>query len=456
MAALSLQQAQQTFTERFSVSGRMTEESRRSVPGGYSRNSFNFGPHAVFVTGGEGAYIDTIDGHRLLDLNNNYTVNVLGHHHPALTSALMEAIPAGISFGNPGVQEGDLARMIIERIPSVEKVQFSCSATESCMTAVRLARATTGRTHIAKFEGGYHGFSDVLQISAHPTPENGGDAAAPTAVPDSGGIPESNTDNVLVLTQNDLAGTESLLRAHSEDLACVIMELQSGAGGMVVLDQDFVQMLRDVTRELGIVLIFDETISLRAGYSGLQGQYGITPDLTVMGKIIGGGLPLGAVGGRAEIMDALEDGRASISGTHHGHKLSVVAGAACLAELTEDAFATLNGYARRITTELNAWSRERNSPFRIHGRGFSHLGYAYMTAPGEAVRTHRDYWRVVDGERTQTISLELANRGYFPVHRGEMSLSLAMTDEDISGLIDTLKSIVSNMEPDRVSDDAGD
>ena len=298
--------------------------------------------------------------------------------------------------------------MIIERIPSVEKVQFSCSATESCMTAVRLARATTGRTHIAKFEGGYHGFSDVLQISAHPTPENGGDAAAPTAVPDSGGIPESNTDNVLVLTQNDLAGTESLLRAHSEDLACVIMELQSGAGGMVVLDQDFVQMLRDVTRELGIVLIFDETISLRAGYSGLQGQYGITPDLTVMGKIIGGGLPLGAVGGRAEIMDALEDGRASISGTHHGHKLSVVAGAACLAELTEDAFATLNGYARRITTELNAWSRERNSPFRIHGRGFSHLGYAYMTAPGEAVRTHRDYWRVVDGERTQTISLELA------------------------------------------------
>lgn len=112
MAALSLQQAQQTFTERFSVSGRMTEESRRSVPGGYSRNSFNFGPHAVFVTGGEGAYIDTIDGHRLLDLNNNYTVNVLGHHHPALTSALMEAIPAGISFGNPGVQEGDLARMI--------------------------------------------------------------------------------------------------------------------------------------------------------------------------------------------------------------------------------------------------------------------------------------------------------------------------------------------------------
>ncbi|WP_229672796.1 aspartate aminotransferase family protein [Citricoccus zhacaiensis] len=429
----------------------MSEESRRSVPGGYSRNSFNFGPHAIFVTSGEGAYIETVDGHRLLDLNNNYTVNVLGHHHPALTSALMEAIPHGISFGNPGSQEGDLARMLIERIPSVEKVQFSCSATESCMTAVRLARATTGRTRIAKLEGGYHGFSDVLQISAHPTPENGGEAAAPASVPDSGGIPATTVDDVLVLTQNDLSGTEALLRAHGEELACLILELQSGAGGMVALDQEFVQMLRDVTRELGIVLVFDETISLRAGYHGLQGLYGITPDLTVMGKIIGGGLPLGAVGGRADIMDALEDGRVSVSGTHHGHKLSVLAGAACLTELTEEAFATLNGHARRIASELNTWSQDRNSPFRIHGREISHLGYAYMTSPGEAVRTHRDYWRIVDGEKTQTISLELANRGYFPVHRGEMSLSLAMTDEDITGLIETLKSIVSDMESETVT-----
>ncbi|QCU79669.1 aminotransferase class III-fold pyridoxal phosphate-dependent enzyme (plasmid) [Citricoccus sp. SGAir0253] len=424
----------------------MAAESRRSVPGGYSRNSFNFGPHAVFVTKGEGAYIETVDGHRLLDLNNNYTVNVLGHDHPALTSALVEAIPAGVSFGNPGAQEGELARMLIERIPSVEKVQFSCSATESCMTAVRLARATTGRTRIAKFEGGYHGFSDVLQISAHPTPENGGSPEAPVAVPDSGGIPAATTDQVLVLTQNDLPGTEALLRAHGGELACLIMELQSGAGGMVALDQDFVQMLRDVTRELGIVLIFDETISLRAGYQGLQGLYGITPDLTVMGKIIGGGLPLGAVGGSAEIMNALEDGRVSVSGTHHGHKLSVVAGAACLGELTEDAYATLNGHAQRIAAELNEWSQARNSPFRIHGRGFSHLGYAYMTSPGEAVRTHRDYWRIVDGDTTQTISLELANRGYFPVHRGEMSLSLAMTAQDITGLIETLKSIVRDIE----------
>ncbi|GAA3705674.1 aspartate aminotransferase family protein [Zhihengliuella alba] len=446
MAGLTLKQAQQTFTEKFSRSRSMADVSRESVPGGYSRNSFNFGPHAVFVSRGDGAYIETVDGHRLLDLNNNYTVNVLGHHHPAVTNALLEAIPEGVSFGNPGTHEADLARLLIERIPSVKKVQFSCSATESCMTAVRLARAHTGRTRIAKFEGGYHGFSDVLQVSAHPAPDAAGSAADPVALPDSGGIPSHDVDNIVVLTQNDLAGTERILRAHAEDLSCVIVELQSGAGGMVVLDQEFVQMLRDVTRELGIVLIFDETISLRASINGLQGLYGISPDLTVMGKVIGGGLPLGAVGGAASIMNALQDGRVSISGTHHGHKLSVIAGTACMTELDEAAFTRLNGFARRIADELNTWSQARNSPFRIHGRGFSHLGYAYMATPGDVVRTHRDYWRVVDGERTQTISLELANRGYFPVHRGEMSLSLAMTDEDITGLIETLKSIVSDIE----------
>lgn len=446
MARLTLEQAQQVFTEKFSKSGSMTDASRWSVPGGYSRNSFNFGPHAVFVSGGDGAYIDTVDGHRLMDLNNNYTVNVLGHHHPAITEALMEAIPAGISFGNPGPQEAELARMLIERIDSVEKVQFSCSATESCMTAVRLARAHTGRTQIAKFEGGYHGFSDMLQISAHPDPESAGTDADPVAVPDSGGIPIHDSDNIVVLTQNDMDNTERILRAHGNNLACVILELQSGSGGMVVLEQEFVQMLRDVTRELGIVLIFDETISLRAGINGLQGLYGITPDLTVMGKIIGGGLPLGAVGGAASIMNALEDGRVSISGTHHGHKLSVIAGAACLKALDESAFSTLNGHAQRISSELNAWSRGRNSPFQIHGRGFSHLGYVYMTSPGEAVRTHRDFWKIVDGETTQTISLELANRGYFPVHRGEMSLSLAMTEQDITGLIETFKAIVTDIE----------
>lgn len=446
MSNLTLESSLERFSEKFAVSMNLTREGKALIPGGYSRNSFNFGPHAVFAEGGEGAYIQTVDGHRLLDLNNNFTVNVLGHNHPAVTTALMEAIPAGFSFGNPSPAEADLARILIDRVPSVEKIQFSCSATESCMSAVRVARAYTSKTKVAKFEGGYHGFSDLLHVSSHPNPALSGPVDAPNPLPDSGGIPAADIENVILLTQNDLAGCERTLRAHASELACVIMELQSGAGGLVVLDQAFVEGIRALTKELGIVLIFDETISLRASYHGLQGVYDVTPDLTVMGKIIGGGMPLGAVGGSTEVMQVLEDGRVTISGTHHGHRLALVAGAACMEALDEAAFERLNRYAARIITELNEWAGARNSPFTVYGRGFSHMAYGYMNEPGLSIRTHRDYWRNLDGEKTQIISLELANRGFFPVHRGEFSLSLPMTDADITSYIEVLKSIVEELE----------
>lgn len=443
---LTIQSSLHAFETRFAESGAMTARGRTLIPGGYSRNSFNFGPHAVFVNGGQGQYLETVDGHRLLDLNNNFTVNVLGHAHPAISAALNEAIPSGISFGNPGPAEAALAQLLIDRVPSVERVQFSCSATESCMSAIRVARAFTGKSKVAKFEGGYHGFSDVLHISAHPHGIEAGTDADPVAMPDSGGIPGSDLDNVIVLVQNDREATERILRAHASELACLIVELQSGAGGLVPLDQDFVELLRELTAELGIVLIFDETISLRAGFHGLQGIYGVTPDLTVMGKIIGGGMPLGALGGSTEVMSVLEDGTVSISGTHHGHKLALVAGLACMTTMDEAAYARLNANAGRIMSEINEWSRSRNSPFAVYGKGFSHLAYGYMTAPGLEVRTHRDYWTRIDGERTQIVSLELATRGFFPVHRGEFSLSLPMTDDDISAFIDTMKGIVTELE----------
>lgn len=447
MSGLTLEKCLVDFTENFALSAALTEKGRHSIPGGYSRSSFNFGPHAVFADTGDGAYIETVDGRRLLDLNNNFTVNVLGHNHPAVIAALRDAIPSGISFGNPSTAEVELADILIDRIPSVQKVQFSCSATESCMSAIRVARAYTGRTKIAKFEGGYHGFSDMLHISSHTqSEEQGGPESDPKPVADSGGIPADDLDNVIILIQNDHAETERALRANAGDIACLIVELQSGSGGLVALDQDFVEELRAWTTELGIVLIFDETISLRAGYNGLQGVYGVTPDLTVMGKIIGGGMPLGALGGSNEVMSVLENGTVSISGTHHGHKLALIAGAACMRALDDAAFERLNAHAARIMSEINEWSTARKSPFRVYGKGFSHMAYAYMNSPELTVHTHRDYWRNVDTEKTQICSIELANRGFFPVHRGEFSLNLAMSDDDITSFIDALKSIVTDIE----------
>lgn len=444
---LTLESATQRFTERFAESARATADGKELIPGGYSRTSFNFGPHAVFVTGGDGAYIDTIDGHRLTDFNNNFTVNVLGHGHEALSAALIAAIPNGVSFGNPVLEEAELASILIDRIASVEKVQFSCSASESVMTAARVARAYTGRTKIAKFEGGYHGFTDPVSVSVHTheAPEYGTDGN-PRPVADDSGVPQETVDLVVVLIQNDLVETERILREHGSELACVFVELESGAGGHVMLTAEFVQMLRRVTTELGIVLIIDETVSLRAAFNGLQSVYGIEGDLTVMGKIIGGGLPLGAVGGRAEIMSVLENGGVAISGTHHGHRLALVAGIACMRALDVAAYERLNTMAGRILTELGDWSAARNSCFTIFGRGFSALAYAFCNEPGQEITSHRDYWYKVDADRTQTLSLELAVRGYFPVARGEVSLSLAMTDDDIAGFIATVKDIITEME----------
>lgn len=448
MPRLTLDHVLETFSERFSTSAEWTRQGKDLIPGGYSRNSFNFGPHAIYVESGDGAFITTVDGHRLLDLNNNFTVNVLGHNNPGIHQAVIDAMATGMSFGNPSSAEPELAQILIDRIPSVERVQFSCSSTESCMSAVRIARAHTGRHRIAKFEGGYHGFSDALHVSVHPDPNKAcGPDEAPTPLPDSAGIPQSAVDEVVLLVQNDWSSCERILRAHGAELACVIMELESGAGGLVALDREFVRRLRALTRELGIVLIFDETISLRADYRGLQGVYEVEPDLTVMGKMIGGGMPLGAVGGSATVMRELDEG-VSISGTHHGHKLALTAGAACMNQMTQEAFDWLNSRAQSVMLRVNTWAQERGYPFHIYGFGYSHLAYAFVRSPELRLHTHRDYWRYLDSEKTQACSLELANRGFFPVHRGEFSLSLAMTDDDIDAFVATLQQIVTEVLED--------
>lgn len=442
---MNLENSMARFREKFETSRKFTEKCSEVIPGGYSRVSFNYGPHAIFVDRGEGQYIFTIDGHRLLDLNNNFTVNVLGHNHPNIGKALSEAIHHGFSFGNPMKYELQLAQILCDRIESVEKVKFSCSASESCVSAIRIARAHTGKNKIAKFEGGYHGFIDDLQISSHPAPERfPGPANNPAPLADSAGIPAYTINNTIILPQNDPGSCEKILKENAHDTACVILELQSGAGGVVVLDQEFVHGIRTITEALGILMIVDETITLRADYHGMQGIYGVKPDLTVMGKIIGGGLPLGAVGGRREFFRMTENGQVHLSGTHQGHPLATIAGIACLEIMDEAAHERLNRLAERIKNDLNTWSSDMGYPFIVYG-AFSFLGYAFTDKPGRELRSHRDFWFYTNDEHMQTFALEMACRGFFPVHRGQIALSLPMTDEDIDSFIDTAKEIIAGI-----------
>lgn len=445
MSRLDLATVLGRFERRFPQSLARRRELARYIPGGYSRHPLTFGPHALYVSGGAGAHVDTVDGHRLLDFHNNFSASICGHNHPAIRAALVEAAAHGFSFGNPMPHEGELARMLCERIASVERVVFTSSASEACIAAMRIARANTGRDRIAKFEGGYHGVADDVLLSLHPFPElMPGPASQPLAVPNSAGIPRHVRDNVVVLPQNDLAACTRILRAQAHHVAAVIVELQTGAGGVVVMDPAFCRGLEALVRELGILLIVDETITLRADYRGLQGRYGLAPDLTVCGKIIGGGLPIGAVGGRAPLFELGEAGYVYHSGTHHGHPLATAAGAACLRLLDEAAYARLEAMGERIKRELNDWCAHHGHPFVVYGLG-SHLGYEFCDRPGREYRSCRDILRYSNEERMQLFALEMTLRGVFPMYRGQIALSLAMKDEDITTFIDTARAVMTDM-----------
>lgn len=442
---LTYEQSLEHFLKTFQKSKEMSDEAAKYIPGSYSRRSFNYGPHAIYVNNAKGAYVYTVDGKKLLDFNNNFTVSVLGYQNEAVDQALIETMKKGFSIGNPTEEEGELARMLCERIDSFEKVKFFCSASEACVDALRIARGYTGKTKVAKMEGGYHGFLDDFSFSAHPNASKADDDLEHIVPqPESAGIPANRAEDVVLLTQNNIEVSEKLIREHADELACVVMELQSGSGGIVTLDKAFVKRIREITKELGIVLIFDETITIRAYKGGLQSWYGVKPDLTISGKTLGGGIPLGVVGGSNEVMDVVTKDIVQMSGTHHGHRLACAAGIAILKQLDDVAYKRLNSMGERIKNELNIWAKEKKIPFIVFGES-SVLGYAFTREIGQTIRTHRDYWLKSDAQKMQTFALEIAVRGFLPVHRGQLGLTLPMADQDITDFIETTKDIVSEM-----------
>lgn len=442
---LTYEQSLEHFLKTFQKSKEMSDEAVKYIPGSYSRRSFNYGPHAIYVNNAKGAYVYTVDGKKLLDFNNNFTVSVLGYQNEAVDQALIETMKKGFSIGNPTEEEGELARMLCERIDSFEKVKFFCSASEACVGALRIARGYTGKTKVAKMEGGYHGFLDDFSFSAHPNASKADDDLEHIVPqPESAGIPANRAEDVVLLTQNNIEVSEKLIREHADELACVVMELQSGSGGIVTLDKAFVKRIREITKELGIVLIFDETITIRAYKGGLQSWYGVKPDLTISGKTLGGGIPLGVVGGSNEVMDVVTKDIVQMSGTHHGHRLACAAGIAILKQLDDVAYKRLNSMGERIKNELNIWAKEKKIPFIVFGES-SVLGYAFTREIGQTIRTHRDYWLKSDAQKMQTFALEIAVRGFLPVHRGQLGLTLPMADQDITDFIETTKDIVSEM-----------
>jgi len=307
------------------------QEAQTLLPGGVNSPVRAFravGGDPVFIDHAHGPYLYDVDGNRYLDYVQSWGPMILGHTHPTVVEAVVAASKRGFSFGAPTQAESELAKLVIDCVPSVEMVRFVNSGTEATMSALRLARAYTGRNKIIKFSGCYHGHADMLLVQA-------GSGVATMGLPDSPGVPAEATVNTLTAAYNDSAAVEQLFRTYPCEIAAVIVEPVAANMGLVLPSPGFLEQLRELTQRFGALLIFDEVLTgFRVGLNCMQGRAGITPDLTCFGKIIGGGLPVGAYGGRREIMQQVAPlGPMYQAGTLSGNPLAMAAGIATLTEL---------------------------------------------------------------------------------------------------------------------------
>jgi glutamate-1-semialdehyde 2,1-aminomutase len=338
------------------------------MPGGVNSpaRAFNaVGGKPLFIDRAAGPYLYDIDGHRYLDYIGSWGPMILGHAHPAVVEAITAAAARGTSYGAPTERESELAELIVAAVPSIEKVRLVSSGTEATMSAIRLARGATGRAKIIKFAGNYHGHVDSLLVSA-------GSSAANLGVPDSPGVTEGTSRDTLVLEYNDADGLRQAFERYGRELAAVILEPVVGNMGCVPPRPGFLELTRQLCTQAGAVLIFDEVMTgFRVAYGGAQQRFNVTPDLTTLGKIVGGGMPLGAYGGRADLMDqVLPAGKVFQAGTLSGNPLATAAGAATL-RLLRDAspYEQLEHHAQLLADGLSAAAAAAGIPHRLQRVG---------------------------------------------------------------------------------------
>jgi glutamate-1-semialdehyde 2,1-aminomutase len=338
--------------------------AKQLMPGGVNSPARAFGAvggEPIVFRSAQGAYLYDVDGNRYIDYIGSWGPMILGHRHPDVMEAVRQALDLAVSFGAPTEAENELAELIVAAVPSIEKVRLVNSGTEATMSAIRLARGYTGRDVIVKFAGNYHGHVDSLLVAA-------GSSAATLAVPDSPGVTAGTSRDTLVLRYNDVAGLQAAFAEHGARIAGVILEPVVGNMGCVVPRREFLEAARSLTTKHGAVLIFDEVMTgFRVAYGGAQALFGMTPDLTTLGKIVGGGMPIGAYGGRAEIMNrVLPAGRVFQAGTLSGNPLAAASGIATL-KLLRDAsvYESLERLSARLASGLDAAAQEAGIPHTL-------------------------------------------------------------------------------------------
>lgn len=400
-----------TTTEGHNSIGRASrdafERSRQVFVDGTTRVTIERDPIPRYANHGEGAYLVDLDGRRFLDLNGNFTTLIHGHGFAPVIDAVTRQLRSGTCFANPTLAEIDLAELICARVPGAETVRFVNTGSEAVMFAIKAARAFTGRAAIAKIEGAYHGAYDWVEVSQASTPDNWGPEDDPSRVPYYRGMPASVLDEVVPLRFNDAAQAEQRLAEHADRLAAIVLDPMPSRAGLIAPTPEFISAIQQAAARHGIVLIADEVLNFRQGYEGASARHGLKPDLFTLGKIIGGGLPIGAIAGRRDVMTVFDasNGRPLLpqGGTFSANPLSMVAGLASMIALDRTAFDRLEMLGDRLRDRLRGAIARHGAPFsvsgvaslfRIHPRATLPRDFREATPNAQGVRVMKELTRV--------------------------------------------------------------
>jgi glutamate-1-semialdehyde 2,1-aminomutase len=423
-----------------SRSADLYERAQRVLPGGVSRNTVLRDPHPLYADHAAGCRVWDVEGTARYDFSNNMASLIHGHAHPAVVAAVTEQLAKGTAFTIGTEVEIAYAEDLCARNQGFEKLRFVNSGTEAVMGMLKAARAFTGRAKIAKVEGAYHGLYDYAEVSQTSRPESWGDADRPNSVPVAHGTPRGALDDVVVLPFNDVERARALLDAHADELACVLIDPMPHRVGLNPVQAPFVEFLREWTAANDALLVFDEVITFRSEYGGAQEWYSVRPDLTAMGKAIGGGFPVGALAGRAEVMDVMNPRRTPLlfphSGTFSANPITLTAGRVAMELFDREAVARLNALGRRAKegieaaiarTGARACVTGGGSMFRVHFKPDAPLNYREaFQAPEEVARM-------------KAMLDHLFDAGFLMINTCAFTLSTPMGEDEVDALVEAME-----------------
>jgi len=419
-----------TYPDSESRSARLYERARAVLPDGGSRTSIRMLPYPLYLASARGKHVVDVDGNEYVDLNNNFTSLIHGHSHPALVDAVHAQLARGSAYSFLNEAEVELAELLCSRVSGFEQIRFMNSGTEAVMNAVKVARAYTGRAAIAKCENAYHGTFDTVEVSlgVAPTVLTESD---PVSLPGAPGTPQGVMDDVVVIPFNETAVAERILTANAERLAAVLIDPFGTGMGRVLPSDDFLDMLTRFCESSGVLLVLDEVVSFRAGFSGSQGARGIPADLTALGKIMGGGFPVGAVAGRADVMGVFADqadgtpARLHHAGTFNANPVTMVAGLKAMQLMTDSEFDRINALGDDFRSGIAEVLDLTNTP----GAGAGHYSIFSVAVDDPELATPRDRNRA---QESRGLHRYMLNHGYFmsPGMMGVISTVMDTTDVD--------------------------